>query len=180
MAVRATDDFAAWYRAEHPKVLGSLTVLCGDREVASEVADEAFARALAHWRRVSAMASPGGWTYRVALNQLRRRHRRRTAEQVALTRSGPETATVEHSLPDAELWVAVRALPERQRQAVVLRYVADLPEIEIAEALSVSRGAVASNLSAARRRLAEQLRRPELAEEPGEVGEPAETREVTP
>jgi len=55
------------------------------------------------------------------------------------------------------VWRAVRALPDRQRTAIVLRYVADLPEVDIAEAMHVSRGTVASNLSDARRSLARYL-----------------------
>lgn len=73
-------DFAEWYRAEHPKVVGSMTVLCGYPDLANEVTDEAFARALSRWSKVERMDSPGGWTYRVALNQLRRTMRRRSME----------------------------------------------------------------------------------------------------
>lgn len=63
----------------------------------------------------------------------------------------------ELDVPDARLWAEVRALPERQRQMVVLRYVADLAEGDIAGVLGVSRGTVASTLSDARRRLAGRL-----------------------
>jgi RNA polymerase sigma factor (sigma-70 family) len=48
-----------------------------------------------------------------------------------------------------ELLAAVRALPERQRQVVVLRYWSDLSEAEIAETLGVSRGTVKSTASRA-------------------------------
>ena len=59
--------------------------------------------------------------------------------------------------PDDELWAAVAASPERQRTAVVLRYVADLPEAGVAAAMKVRRGTVASTLAAARRSLARTL-----------------------
>lgn len=55
---------------------------------------------------------------------------------------------------DPELWAAVATLAERTRQVVVLRYVADLPEADIAAALGVTRGTVATLLSRARRNLA--------------------------
>ncbi len=61
------------------------------------------------------------------------------------------------------MWAAVAALPEKQQRAVVLRYVADLPEAAIAAALGVSRGTVASNLSDARRALAAALGDPDAA-----------------
>lgn len=60
-------------------------------------------------------------------------------------------------VPDPQLWAAVRALPERQRQVLVLRYVGDLPEAEIATTLGIARGTVASTLSDARRGLAASL-----------------------
>jgi RNA polymerase sigma-70 factor (ECF subfamily) len=59
--------------------------------------------------------------------------------------------------PDAALWDAVRALPPRARTAVALRYVADLPEAEIADVMGVARGTVAATLSSARRQLAGAL-----------------------
>lgn len=164
MVVRAPDDFTAWYAAEHPRVLASMRVLARDLHVAAEVTDEAFARALARWSRVSRMASPTGWTYRVALNVLRRRHRRSGTERIALARSGPGAGSVDApEPPDARVWAAVAALPEKQQRAVVLRYVADLPEAAIAAALGVSRGTVASNLSDARRALAAALGDPDAA-----------------
>jgi RNA polymerase sigma-70 factor (ECF subfamily) len=152
-------DFADWYRQERPKVLAALSVLSGERDVAADATDEAFARAYARWPRVRRMASPGGWTYRVALNALRTTLRRRARSSVV----GPLTAGV---VPDAdvELWELVRALPDRQRQAVVLRYVADLPEAEIATAMGVRRGTVSSTLAAARARLLEALREEERSD----------------
>jgi DNA-directed RNA polymerase specialized sigma24 family protein len=57
-------------------------------------------------------------------------------------------------MPTGEVWDLVRALPERQRIAVVLRYVADLTEPDIAIAMGIARGTVASTLAAARARLA--------------------------
>ena len=67
-------------------------------------------------------------------------------------------------LPDHELWQAVGRLPRRQRTAIVLRYVADLPEADIAAAMGIARGTVAATLAAARRRLEADLR-PELVVE---------------
>src|SRR3546814_14963886 len=68
-------DFESWYRREHPRLLASIVLVSGQPDLAREAVDEALVRALERWDRVSAMASPGGWTYRVALNCLRRRTR---------------------------------------------------------------------------------------------------------
>jgi RNA polymerase sigma-70 factor (ECF subfamily) len=160
--MRAPGDFAAFYEHEHPRVLGVLSAVSGDRQAALEATDEAFVRALERWKRVSAMESPSGWTYRVALNALRRTKRRFATEQRLLRR----TRVVE-VVPtvDTDLWSVVRTLPPRQCQAVVLRYVADLPEAEIADVMDITRGTVASTLSDARTRLAALLGEPVLVEE---------------
>ena len=164
-------EFEGWYRREHPRLIGSLAALSGREDVAADAADEAFARALARWPRVSKMASPGGWTYRVALNELRRRLRRGATERHAIDRMARPGQVDDHPLDD-DVWQAVRTLPDRQRTAIVLRYVADLPEADIAEAMHVSRGTVASNLSDARKALARFLDDDET--------QPAESTEVSP
>lgn len=145
-------EFERWYLCEHPKVLAALTWVAGDPDVAADATDEAFARAYADWRRVVRMASPGGWVYRVALNVLRRRMRRASFEQ----RTVVPPAAVAHVV-DREIWTVVQQLPERQRVAVVLRYLLDLPEEEVATTMGISRGTVASALAAARQRLAAWL-----------------------
>jgi RNA polymerase sigma-70 factor (ECF subfamily) len=153
-------DFSAWYETEHPRVLGVLCALSGQLDVAREATDEAFVRAFARWGRVRKMSSPGGWTYRVALNELRRSLRHR-----ARARSGPVDRPAAVPATDPDLWDLVRRLPERQRLAVVLRYVADLPERAIADVMGVTRSTVASTLTQARDRLGEWMRAAERAED---------------
>jgi RNA polymerase sigma factor (sigma-70 family) len=63
-------------------------------------------------------------------------------------------------LPHPELWAAVRALPDRQRTAIVLRYLGDLPEADIAAAMGIARGTVSSTLADARRNLEVALAEP--------------------
>ena len=144
--------FETWYLREHPKVVAALTWVAGDPDLAAEATDEAFARAYASWHRVARMTSPGGWVYRVALNVVRRRMRRAVLEQRTAT---PPASVAD--VVDREIWAVVRQLPERQRVAVVLRYLLDLPEKEVATAMGISRGTVASALAAARGRLAAWL-----------------------
>jgi DNA-directed RNA polymerase specialized sigma24 family protein len=101
------------------------------------------------------MDSPGGWVYRVALNDLRCRMRRRALESRLLGRE--RLRPIPPPDIDPELWDAVGALPGRQREAIVLRYVGDLTERDVAGVLGISEGAASAALVAARRRLAEQL-----------------------
>jgi RNA polymerase sigma factor (sigma-70 family) len=153
--------FEDWYLQHHRHVVTSLAALCGDLGLAQDATDEAFVRALAMWGRVQTMSSPAGWVYRVALNVLRRTLRRRELEARLLRRDAPPESDV---VSQPEVWAAVRTLPERQRQAIVLRFVADLPEADIASAMGVRRGTVASTLATARARLAELLGEPMTSE----------------
>jgi RNA polymerase sigma factor (sigma-70 family) len=147
-------DFEPFYRAHHPRLVAALLVTTGDLDVARDSVDEAFARALARWERVGAMASPAGWTYRVALNVARRRFRRRQLE-ARLTRRRPAPIELPPAVDETQRLVA--DLPPRQRTAIVLRYVADLTEPEIARAMGIRRSTVSATLAAARARLAADL-----------------------
>lgn len=143
-------EFEEWYTETHPRLVASLVLLCGKTHEAAEAADEAFTRALARWSRVSRMESPSGWVYRVATRVLYRRARRAAIERRLLARESTDTTVPP---PAGEIWDAVRRLPKRQRTAVVLYYVADLTESEIADVLGVNRSTVGSALADARRTL---------------------------
>jgi RNA polymerase sigma-70 factor, ECF subfamily len=158
------EGFEVWYRAEHARVVAALLAMSGDLDASLDATDEAFARALARWEKVQRMDSPGAWTTTVALNVLRRAKRRRATEQRAVDRM--DRPAVAAPAPDPELWDAVRALPDRQRTAVALRYVGGYPEADVARIMKVRRGTVASTLFEARRRLAEML---DSAESPEEI-----------
>ena len=148
--------FAAWYEAEAGRLTDTVAGVVGDRALAEEAVAEAFARAYGRWRRVSGMRSPEGWVVRVAINQVRGGFRRRATER----RKAHLVARSDVAPPpdvDGPLWAEVQQLPERARTAVLLRYVADLPEREIATVMGVSRGTVATTLSRARTTLAERL-----------------------
>jgi RNA polymerase sigma-70 factor (ECF subfamily) len=154
----ADGSFEAWYRAQWGGLVGSLTVATGDRAVAEDLASEAFAKALGRWHRLVEHGEPTAWLYTVAFNDHKKRWRRLRGERRAhVLIGGGLSSSVEAPIPRPDLWDAVRRLPDRARLAVALRYVADLTEQEVANVMGVSRGTVASTLSDARRRLAEEL-----------------------
>jgi RNA polymerase sigma-70 factor (ECF subfamily) len=152
------ETFEDWYGARYRRLLGAVSVAIGNLDEAKEATDEAFCRALARWPRVGAMAAPEAWTYRVAVNVHRRRARRRSLEARFVSNARLEAAAWP---ADTEIWSAVAALAPRQRAVVALRFVADMTEADIATALGVTRGTVASNLHDALR----SLRHTETAEE---------------
>ncbi|HEX4978456.1 MAG TPA: sigma-70 family RNA polymerase sigma factor [Acidimicrobiales bacterium] len=137
-------EFEAWYPEVHRRLVATLTLYAGSVDEATEAVDEALARAFERWGRVKLMESPAGWVATVAMNVLRRRGRRRSLEQAILRRQPPPSHV---PAPAGEAWALVRALPERQRLAVVLRFVADLPEARIAEVMGVTRSTVSSTLA---------------------------------
>jgi RNA polymerase sigma factor (sigma-70 family) len=148
--------FESWYRAEHPRMLAALAVVARDPDLAQEVVAEAFARAFQRWDRVGEMDSPGGWTYRVALNVLRRRARRAALERRLLPRLAPRTSITVPAYA-VEVWQVVTELPPRMRTAVALRYLGSLTEAEVADVMGIAPGTVAATLHDARRRLAPLL-----------------------
>jgi RNA polymerase sigma-70 factor (ECF subfamily) len=125
-----------------PALVGVLTLHCGDRATAEDLAQEALARAWERWDEVQHMSNPQGWVYRVAVNLATSRARRRRIERAAHGRLNLPGTGVE---PRAEL-VAVRdallTLAPRQRAAVVLRYYADLSVADTALALDCAEGTV--------------------------------------
>jgi RNA polymerase sigma factor (sigma-70 family) len=148
------ESFDAWYEREHDRMIATLLLTTGSLDLATEGVDEACSRALERWECISAMDSPSGWVYRVAINHARRLARRRSMEERLFRRLAPPP---DLPAPAGEIWALVESLPQRQRQVVMLRYVAGLPEREIGTALGISRGTVSSTLHDARQRLGNLL-----------------------
>ena len=137
----------AFCRRLRPQLVGALTLYCGDRLLAEELAQDTLVRVLDRWSSVQMMAAPEAWAHRVAINLANSWFRRRAAERRARQRlqatAGTATPTVD---TEARLTVrrAVAALPPRQREAVVLRYFADLPVEEVARLMRCAPGTVKS------------------------------------
>jgi len=148
------ESFEAWYDREHDRMVATLLLTTGNLDLAAESVDEACSRALERWSRVVAMESPTGWVYRVALNHARRIARRKSIEE-RLTRK--LVAMPDLPASASEIWELVRGLSIRQRQVIMLRHVADLPEGQIARILGISRGTVSSTLHDAHQRLGRLL-----------------------
>lgn len=140
-------DFDDFYR-QHREGLVRLCFLATlDREAAADAAQESMLRAFAAWDSLRDQM-PLAWVRRVALNVCRSRWRRAQRELRLLPRLFTLPAPVEPSDPD--LVAALRRLPLRQREAVVLRYWGRLSVEECATTMGVSVGAVNQHLTRAR------------------------------
>jgi DNA-directed RNA polymerase specialized sigma24 family protein len=104
---------AAIYQEHYQPLVRLAVLLVSDLATAEEIVQEAFADLHGTWR---ALPGPGA-----ALRYLRRSLIRRS-----------RAVTTQQAGPEAGLLSALRALPVRQREVLVLRYFADLPEAEIA------------------------------------------------
>nr|WP_225312139.1 SigE family RNA polymerase sigma factor [Microbispora cellulosiformans] len=136
-------------------------LLVGDQETAEDIVQDAFAAVHRRWSRLTDHGRVLPYLRTAVLNGCRMVHRRR----VIIRRFGGDrkvpfwSAEAEALLGETrrEVFLAVRALPRRQREAVVLRYYLDLSEGDIAEVMGVSRGTVKSTTSRALKTLAAKL-----------------------
>jgi len=156
-------DFDEFYAAQFRPLTLQLYAYLGNREDAQDVVQEAFCRALRRWRDVSRYDDPVVWVRRVAWNLATSRWRRARTAAAFLSRQHHEPVTAEPSPDRVALAAALATLPPKQRKAVVLHYLADLPLADIAAAEGVPVGTVKSWLHRARTSLASYFQ-PSLTE----------------
>jgi RNA polymerase sigma-70 factor (ECF subfamily) len=168
----ALDDetIREFLETSYPRLVAAVALVAGSREAAEDAVQEALARA---WERAGTeqIRSLPAWVTRVSLNLSKSRWRRLRAEGRAtesLNVASPAPSA--ESRPDVER--ALAQLSRRQREVTVLRYYLGMDLREIAETLGITDGTVKTQLSRARRTLAELLGDGEHEE----VDDPAELR----
>lgn len=138
-------EFAEFYASARDDCLRIVTVSVGDRQLAEDLVAEGFARAWTSWRRVRQHPAPLAWVVRTALNAHVSWWRRRSRE-VALDGHNP-------AAPDGRDWEkgdavmeAVRRLPARQRQVIMLRLLLDMDMRTTGRILGISEATVGVHL----------------------------------
>jgi RNA polymerase sigma-70 factor (ECF subfamily) len=150
--------FAEFFEASWEPCVRAVVVSTGDMLRAEEQVAEAFARAWASWPKVNRHPAPRAWVVRTALNvgaSFWRRHSRELPladhDAAAPGDNGPGL--------DAGVLSALRRLPARQREVIVLRVLLDLDIATTASELGIAPGTVRAHLARAvaamRRELAE-------------------------
>jgi RNA polymerase sigma factor (sigma-70 family) len=154
-------DLDGFVRREYARVVGAVGLITGDHEGAADAVQDALLRLIAR-PPVPAPRNVAAWVTVAASNRARDVRRRGLAERRAYERMGiPDRMPVDPAgLSGVDLVEAMRALPERQRQACVLHYLADEPVAAIAESMGVTAGTVKTQLHRARRSLARALEPP--------------------
>jgi RNA polymerase sigma factor (sigma-70 family) len=162
--VGSLEGFDRFYAREFPLMVNIAYAMSGSRMAAEDLAQEAMIAAFRRWEEVGRLDRPGAWVRRVVLNRAASAYHRRMAEARALLRMAPLRSEPPAELGAAanEFWEAVRRLPRRQAQAVVLHYLEESPLADIAVTMGCSENTVKVHLFRGRRSLAESLRLEEV------------------
>ncbi|HUZ41931.1 MAG TPA: sigma-70 family RNA polymerase sigma factor [Acidimicrobiales bacterium] len=155
-------DFDTYYSTSFDRVRRAMALTFRDPTLAEEITQEAFFQTLRKWPKVSRLDHPEGWTMIVALNKGRDLHRRR------VRREGKQPLLVVHhssnesgeALVDDRMMIAtlLDGVSERQREALLLRYITQLTIPEIAVAMGCAEGTVKATLHAAIAKVSHQVK----------------------
>jgi RNA polymerase sigma-70 factor (sigma-E family) len=145
---RDETGFAEFFRSSWDPCLRAVAASTGDLERAEEQVAEAFSRAWVSWRKVSRHPAPRAWVVRTALNAGTSWWRRRSRE-LPLTGRAAEASVHAATGLDAAVLAALRRLPARQREVLVLRVFLDLDVETTAAHLGIAPGTVRAHLSRA-------------------------------
>jgi RNA polymerase sigma-70 factor (ECF subfamily) len=151
-------DVAAFYVRFYPRLVAALLLVARDRAEAEDASQEAFAR-MVRGGRWGSLAAPEAWLYTVGVNVLRHRWRQlaRARDRGHLLGDQPTDGREELSAQSLDLRQAMRAMPTRYRDPLVMFYLLDLPIARIADETGASIGTVKSQLSRGRQLLASRL-----------------------
>lgn len=149
------DAFDQFARARTAGLLRFAYVLCGDREKAADLVQDALERAALAWPRVVNRDDPEAYVRRIIVNRNVSIWRRTRRER--LVADTPEVTYESPDPHDARLWAELATLPARQRAVLVLRFYEDLGVTETAAVLGCSVGTVKSTTSRGLARLRERL-----------------------
>jgi RNA polymerase sigma-70 factor (sigma-E family) len=150
--------FATFYT----RLVRTAMLLVDDKETAEDVVMDAFVGLRVRWRAVRDPADVFGYLRSSVLNGARSKLRRRRVQRLVDRPRRPEPDPSAETLAldrdeQSTLAAAVRRLPQRQREVIVLRYYLDMSEAQIAETLGIGTGSVKSHASRAIHSLAQQV-----------------------
>ena len=162
MGRRDSSAFADFALARAGALHRAAYLMVGDSQLAQDLVQEALTKTYIAWPRLRDPRNAEAYCRKAitttAISWFRRKgwHNERPSEHLpedARGLDGPETGVAEQ---DA-LWRALRALPSRQRAALVLRFYADLTEAQTAEAMGCAVGTVKSQVAAGLAKLRDRL-----------------------
>jgi RNA polymerase sigma-70 factor (sigma-E family) len=140
-----TELYCLHYRA----LVRLAALLVRDTPTAEEVVQDAFVAMHDAWQRLRDAENALAYLRQAVVNRSKSVLRHRTVVDRNLLKAPPDMPSAEHGalvlMERSAVVAALRDLPDRQREAIVLRYYGDLTEAEIAATMGISRGAVKSH-----------------------------------
>lgn len=150
--------FEEVFATEHRSLMRFCWALALDPHEATDLAQEAMARAYRDWDRLRA-GNPAGWVRSVAMNLARTNWRSSKRRDKALGRLRAVTPTESKDRPPIsdDVIAALRSLTDRQREAVVLHHMFDVAVADVAVQMGISEASVKTHLQRGRDSLAHLL-----------------------
>ena len=146
VATQEDEGLSDLYREHYRSLVRMAALLLDDVALAEEVVQDAFVQLHRSWSRVSEPSKRPAYLRSIVLNGARSRSRRRTlGRRLEVVRPVDETSAEAWAMQTEdrrEMLAALRTLPDRQRECLVLRYYLDLSEAAIADTLGISAGSV--------------------------------------
>ena len=137
------------YSLHYRSLVRLAAMLVRDTPTAEEVVQDSFVAMHDGWQRLRDAEKALAYLRQAVVNRSRSVLRHRMVVDKNMQKALPDMPSAEHGafilLERSAVIAALRDLPHRQREAIVLRYYADLSEAEIAAAMKISRGAVKSH-----------------------------------
>jgi RNA polymerase sigma-70 factor (sigma-E family) len=153
------DRLADLYVAHAPEGIRLGFLLTGDRTLAEDLVQDAFARLVGRLRHLRNPDAFGAYLRRTIVNLATSHFRHRRVERIYLEReaAAPSREGNANEALDEAMHAVLLRLPRRQRAAIVLRFYEDLSDVQTAEILRCSTGTVRSLVSRAMKTLREAL-----------------------
>lgn len=149
----AAEAVTELYLAHRNQLVRIALVLVHDMQTAEEVVQEAFESMHLAWRRLRNQEKALAYLKQTIVNRSRSELRHRRVVEMHAPKPAPDEQSAEHAamtlIERSAVASALRALPVRQREAIVLRYYGGLSEADIAKAMGISKGAVKSHTARA-------------------------------
>jgi RNA polymerase sigma-70 factor (sigma-E family) len=151
------------YSIHYRSLVRLAALLVRDVGTAEEVVQDSFVAMHGGWRRLRDSDKALSYLRQSVVNRSRSVLRHRVVVDRNAPKPQPDEPSAEHGafalLDRASVIEALRSLPARQREALVLRFYADMSEAQIAHAMQISRGAVKSHTARAMQALRQVLER---------------------
>ncbi|MGH3251453.1 MAG: SigE family RNA polymerase sigma factor, partial [Trebonia sp.] len=149
----ASDVVTEIYTLHYNQLVRLAVMLVHDVQTAEEVVQDAFEAMHLAWRRLRETEKALSYLRQTIVNRSRSVLRHRKVVELHAPKPAPDEQSAEHAaltlIERSAVTSALRALPARQREAIVLRYYGDFSEADIATAMGISRGAVKSHTARA-------------------------------